>query len=243
MSTLGTFVRSLTIQGSWNYRTMLGGGFAFSLLPELERIHGRDSSAFSSAVQRHSELFNAHPYLAGLAMGAVLRLESEGEAPELVRRFKMAVRGPLGGLGDALVWAGWLPATLLGALLLWLLGAPWWVVIPVFLVLYNGGHLLLRVWAFRTGLREGREVGRNLQLAGLKRGAERLALLAVLLIGVVAGLLLFNGLGALASSWRWSTLGVAGFAAGLHLGQEARRPAAYGFSLLLLLLFIVGTVL
>ncbi len=240
---LRAFLRSFTVQGSWNYRTMLGGGFAFALMPALKRIHGDGSDAFSEAVRRHAELFNAHPYLAGMAMGAVLRLETDGAPPELVRRFKVAVRGSLGGLGDALVWAGWLPATLLLALVVWLVGAPWWVVIPGFLVLYNAGHLALRVWAFRVGLAEGKDLGRRIRATGLKRRTELLGKVCVVLVGVVAGILFLHGPGVSAPAWPWAALAIAGFATGVFLGQEGRRPAAYGFTGLLIMLFLVGTIL
>ena len=38
-------LRSLVIQGVWNYRTMLGTGFAFALLPTLKRVYGDDTVA------------------------------------------------------------------------------------------------------------------------------------------------------------------------------------------------------
>ena len=36
---VSVLLRSFTIQGSWNYRTMLGGGFAFAILPVLRRVY------------------------------------------------------------------------------------------------------------------------------------------------------------------------------------------------------------
>ncbi len=118
---LSTFFRSFLIQGSWNNRTMIGGGFAFAILPVLRRLHRGDPEAFRDALQRHSEHFNAHPYLADLALGAVCRMEAERRDPEEIRRFKLAVRGPLGSLGDTLIWVGWRPATVLWRPWFW----PW----------------------------------------------------------------------------------------------------------------------
>jgi hypothetical protein len=34
------FLRSFAIQGSWNYRTLQGSGFAFALMPVLRYVHG-----------------------------------------------------------------------------------------------------------------------------------------------------------------------------------------------------------
>jgi mannose/fructose/N-acetylgalactosamine-specific phosphotransferase system component IID len=233
-----TFLRSLTIQGSWNYRTMIGGGFAFTLLPLLRRVRGDRGPELEAALARHSEHFNAHPYLVGVALGAVARLELDGERSEVVTRFKEAVRGPLGGLGDTLVWAGWLPATLLVALT-----AAWGGVAPivcviVFLVLYNVGHLGLRAWAFNVGFREGVAVGARLREAALRDRADLLHRSGALLLGLLCGLLLVSG-EALGGTGRfWSLLAIAAFALGLTGGRRVWRPTALAVVGIILLIFL-----
>ena len=112
---LRVFLRSFAIQGSWNYRSLIGSGFAYALLPVLRVLYREDPAKLHAAVRRHSELFNSHPYLAPLALGAVAVLE-QTEPPEVVTRFKAAVRGSLGTLGDRLVWSGWRPLVALIAL-------------------------------------------------------------------------------------------------------------------------------
>jgi PTS system mannose-specific IID component len=84
---LRVLLRSFAIQGSWNYRTLLGTGFGFALLPALRAIYAGRPDALQEAVRRHTTLFNCHPYLAGVALGAVARLEDEGTPPETVERF------------------------------------------------------------------------------------------------------------------------------------------------------------
>lgn len=219
------FLRSFIVQGSWNYHTMMGGGFAFALLPVLRRLHG-DGEELEEALARHVEHFNVHPYLAGLALGAVARLETEGCDPSLLGRFKVAIKGPLGGLGDNLVWAAWLPTTVLLGLLLWAMGAPPWVAVVVFLGLYNLGHLGLRLWGFEVGLREGTEVAGRLREAGLGRHAERIIRTGCVALGLLSGELLVRmaGLGALPGFW--SILAALAFLLGLAAGLRAWRPAA-----------------
>ena len=39
--------RTFAVQGSWNYRTMIGGGMAFAMLPLLRRIYAGDPVRFS----------------------------------------------------------------------------------------------------------------------------------------------------------------------------------------------------
>ncbi|MBW3533798.1 MAG: PTS system mannose/fructose/sorbose family transporter subunit IID [Gemmatimonadetes bacterium] len=219
------FLRSFTIQGSWNYHTMMGGGFAFALLPVLRRLR-RDRQELEKALARHVEHFNTHPYLSGIALGAVARLEADGSDPALVGRFKVAIKGPLGGLGDNLVWAAWLPTTMLLGLVLWAVGAPPWVAVVVFLALYNVGHLGLRLWGFDVGLREGTEVAGRLREAALGRHAERIIRVGCVALGLLSGELLvrMGGLGGLPGFW--SALAGAAFVLGLLAGLRAWRPAA-----------------
>lgn len=221
-----SFARAFLIQGSWNYRTMVGSGFAFAILPALRRLHPDDHGARDEALRRHLEHFNAHPYLANLALGAVLRLEAEGEDPEAVRRFKTAVRGPLGGIGDALVWAGWLPAVSLAGLTLHALGVPGWAVVAAFLLVYNLGHLGLRAWAFRVGWSHGRAVGRTLGDSGLAGWTPRVRSAVGLLLGMFCGAALGGpgGLGEAAPAW--AAAAALAFIVGASVGQRVWRPAA-----------------
>ena len=221
-----TFMRSFLIQGSWNYHTMLGSGFAFAMLPGLRRLFGEDPAKMDASVQRHLEHFNAHPYLSNVALGAALRLEADGTDPDTVRRFKLAVRGPLGSLGDSLVWATWLPGVAVAALAMYWIGFPGWVAASFFLVVYNVGHVALRAWGFRAGLAEGREVGNRLGRADLGGWTRRLKSVVVVLLGVLAGAML-GGPGGLAEAGAlWVALAAIGFLVGLFVGHMAWRPVA-----------------
>jgi len=220
------FARSFLIQGSWNYRTMLGSGFAFAMLPALRVLFREDPGALEASVRRHLEHFNAHPYLAPVALGAVLRLEAEGEDADSVRRFKAAVRGPLGGLGDALVWASWLPAISLVGLSLYWLGAPGWLTVLAFLVIYNVGHLGLRTWGFKVGFSGGRGVARSLGAAALTRWTERVRAAAALLLGLFVGTVFEREAGLGNAGPVWGALAVAAFVCGLLVGNRLWRPAA-----------------
>ena len=191
-------LRALAIQGSFNYETLTGIGFGFAILPALRRIHRDDPAALEAAVRRHSGAFNSHPYFAPVALGAVIRMEAEGEAPEVIDRFKAALRGSLGTMGDQLIWTGWRPVCVLGALVLLLLGLPWWVAVAGFLLAYNCGHLVLMVWGFDLGLEEGRSVAPRLMAAArsalvplLTVGACMTGVIVVALavVGVLAGVI------------------------------------------------------
>lgn len=183
------FLRSFAVQGSWNYRTMIGGGLAYALLPLLQRIHAGNPVALREAVERHSGAFNAHPYLSTLAIGAFARLEHEGRDAETIERFRTALRGPLGAVGDQVVWAGWRPLCLLSAIVAFCLGADGRLAALAFVVLYNAGHVALRIWGLRLGWRHGLEVGRALKRSPLKTWAGRVVPVNVALLGTVTVLL------------------------------------------------------
>lgn len=237
---LRVFLRSFAIQGSWNYRTLVGTGFAFTLLPVLRRIHGASTLELRSAVERQAGLFNTHPYLSGIALGAVARLEAEGASPELIDRFKAALRGSLGSLGDRLVWAGWRPACMLLALVLLLFGLPWYAGLGVFLLTYNAGHVLLRWWALRTGLQAGRGVAERVREAGLEPLHDRIAGGAAFLLGCALPLLVVAGLTTDASRPPTVALAAAAALLGLRYGMTIRRPALAGLAAVTALGFLLG---
>lgn len=222
----GMLMRSLLIQGAWNYRTMLGSGFAFALLPALKRLYGNDPNALARAIERHSEHFNAHPYLAPIALGAIARLESDQVDVETIRRFRTAVRGPLGGLGDTLVWATWLPLVAVCSLVLYWFGVPGWGVVLAFVLVYNVGHLGLRVWGLWLGLDAGRDVGARLTAVDLGSWARRLQGPLVIGLGVLCGAVLSAPGGLSSIGPAWSALAAVAFVLGLAGGHRAWRPAA-----------------
>ena len=239
-SCVSTFLRTFLIQGSWNRRTMLGAGFGFSILPILRQVYREDSEGFKKAVERHSEHFNAHPYLANLALGAVCRMERDGKSTEEIGRFKLAVRGPLGSLGDSLVWAGWRPTVVLAALVLALMGASPGFTVFFFLLVYNLGHLLLRVGGFAVGLERGSQVGDTLRKLALPLQADRLAGMGVFFLGGVLGLVIGRGWAFGVHVFPWAALVGAGLVLGSRLGQGSWRWILWSVSGLCGAIFLFG---
>lgn len=185
------FLRLLAVQASWNYEIMLGTGIGFCLEPALRRLPGgRDGDAYRAAMARQSAYFNAHPYLAAVAVGSLARAELERAPPTQIERFRTALCGPLGSVGDRLVWAGWLPFCSLLALAAFGLGANAIPVLLIFLVAYNVGHLGLRVWGLRVGWRNGMRVASALANPVLRQGPSYIARGAALLGGAALPLAL-----------------------------------------------------
>jgi mannose/fructose/N-acetylgalactosamine-specific phosphotransferase system component IID len=217
-------LRSFTVQGSWNYRSLIGTGLAFILAPALRHVY-RDPEALRRAVGRHAELFNSHPYLAGVAAGAVARLEADGTPPETVTRFKNALRGSLGTIGDRLVWLTWRPAAVLLGLVLVLADAPWWAAVGAFLLAYNALHLWLRVWGLSAGLRDGLAIGKTLREAPFERLGDHARSVGALLAGMAA-VLAAGGFGDPPSTLPGWALGAGAAVLGIVLGRRVRAAAA-----------------
>jgi PTS system mannose-specific IID component len=178
------YLRLLMIQSSWNYEALLGNGIGFCVEPALRLLPGgRDGPAYREALARESQYFNAHPYLAGIAVGALSRVELDQEPAARIERFRTALCGPLGSVGDRLVWAAWLPLCSVLALLAFGLGAgPGWV-LAIFLGIYNVGHLALRGWALHVGWAHGLRVASALGHPVLRHGPQYLGQAAALVGG------------------------------------------------------------
>ncbi len=207
---VSVFVRTLAIQGSWNYETLLGNGVGFALEPALRQLPGGvHGDAFKAAIARESAYFNAHPYLTSVAIGALARAELSGVPPERIERFRTALCGPLGSVGDRLVWAGWLPLSSLVALVAFGLGARPMMVVLTFVLMYNVGHFGLRIWGLYVGWTRGLAVASALANPVLRNGPAYIARAAAAVAGIAIplaaarvvgsdGLLLDSALGAAA---------------------------------------------
>lgn len=160
--------RLFAVQGAWHYERMLGVGMGYASAPLLQELRDQDPERYRGAVSRSALFFNCHPYLAGLALGALARAEYDGVAPEQITRLRAALCSPLGALGDQLFWAGTLPALLGAALAAIALGASW-IAVVVFLVLFNAIRLYVAYWTLRTGLASGMRVGSAISGSRLPR--------------------------------------------------------------------------
>jgi PTS system mannose-specific IID component len=228
-------LRSFAVQGSWNYQSLIGTGLAFVLAPALRRVYAGDPEGLRRALGRHTELFNAHPYLAGVAAGAVARLEADGAPPETVARFKAAVRGSLGSLGDRLVWLMWRPMAVILGLAIVLAGAAWWIGLAAFLLVFNALHLWLRAWGLKAGLRDGLQIGATLRNAPFQALGDRAAQIGSALAGFAAALAVAQPG---SHPWEWGA-GAAVALLGIALGPRVRPVAAAA----MLLALVAGLVL
>jgi mannose/fructose/N-acetylgalactosamine-specific phosphotransferase system component IID len=182
------YLKSFFVQAGFTYERLLAFGFVWILAPLAKQL-------FTSAeerrdfLKRHLSGFNANPYLAGYALGAVTKLEEEKTYPQQIIRFKELMQSPLGAVGDNLIWQNLKPALLVlgivliakidiyGALAVWMT--------------FNCYQIYLRARAIRKGYLLGLDVYSDLGRGHLqimtkwssRMGAVLLGLFLVLSLG------------------------------------------------------------
>ena len=178
-----SWLRTLLLQASWNYERLVGVGLAFSSEPLLRDLPGgREGERYRAALGRAAQHFNGHPYLIGLAVGALARTEHDAIPIEKMQRLRTALAGPLGSVGDKLIWAGLLPVCSAIALVLAVWVSPAAAVLS-FLVLYNLVHFALRFWGLSAGWNSGLRVAQRLGAPAIKWGLRIAGPFAALSLG------------------------------------------------------------
>ncbi|WGO84847.1 PTS system mannose/fructose/sorbose family transporter subunit IID [Arsenophonus apicola] len=145
-------LRSLLLQASFNYERMQAGGWLYTLIPALRKIH-KNPQDLANSMKMHMEFINVHPFDVTFLSGLVLAMERSKEKISTIRAVKVALMGPLGGIGDALFWLTLLPICAgIGASLA-LQGSIFGPI--VFLLLFNIVHFALRFGLAHYGYQAG----------------------------------------------------------------------------------------
>lgn len=145
-------LRSLLLQASFNYERMQAGGWLYTLIPALRKIHNNPQD-LANSMKMHMEFINVHPFDVTFLSGLVLAMERGKEKISTIRAVKVALMGPLGGIGDALFWLTLLPICAgIGASIA-LQGSIFGPI--VFLLLFNIVHFALRFGLAHYGYQAG----------------------------------------------------------------------------------------
>ncbi len=89
-------------QWGWNYEKMQGLGYAFSIIPALEKLYGNNQEKMKKALKTQLGFFNTTPAMSSLILGADLALEEEFEMEDetAITGLKTGLMGPFAGIGD-----------------------------------------------------------------------------------------------------------------------------------------------
>jgi mannose/fructose/N-acetylgalactosamine-specific phosphotransferase system component IID len=173
------FLNSFFVQAVWNFKGLVSIGICFALIPIGKRLYP-DKNEYAAFLKRHLSFFNTHPYFSSYVLGAIAKIEEEfslsaSSETEKLERFKSALIGPLGAVGDQLFWATIKPAAIIfgftGAFI-----APEikmkLIFIALFFVIYNAPHIYIRVVGIYKGYQHGFQVYKLIKInnfLGLKK--------------------------------------------------------------------------
>ena len=104
-----TFWRSFTAEWSWNYERQMNLGYSFAIRPALEKIYSQKPEQLTNAYQRHLEFYNVTPWLVTFPLGISIAMEEQNALNDdfdesSINDVKVALMGPLSGLGDSFFW-------------------------------------------------------------------------------------------------------------------------------------------
>ncbi|MWN31888.1 MULTISPECIES: PTS system mannose/fructose/sorbose family transporter subunit IID [unclassified Gilliamella] len=104
-----TFWRSFTAEWSWNYERQMNLGYSYAMRPALEKIYGDNKEKLTDAYQRHLEFYNITPWLITFPLGISIAMEEQNATDSdfdksSINDVKIALMGPLSGLGDSFFW-------------------------------------------------------------------------------------------------------------------------------------------
>ena len=88
------------LQWCWNYERMQAAGYAYAMVPVIKELYDTEEDQCRQ-LERHMQFYNTHPGTSALIMGADVALE-EAYQPEMGDSLKVALMGPLAGVGDTI---------------------------------------------------------------------------------------------------------------------------------------------
>lgn len=95
------FIRSHIYQLSWNYERMQNLCYCYTIYPVLKKVSS-SREELKAALQSNLEYFNTHPILASGVLG--MDIAAISKAKDINSEMKLALMGPLAGIGDPLYW-------------------------------------------------------------------------------------------------------------------------------------------
>lgn len=190
------FWRSFTMEWSWNYERQMNLGYCYSMIPIIDKLYDNKEERIA-AYQRHLEFYNVTPWVSTFPLGISVAMEEKNANkeeidPASINGVKVAMMGPLSGLGDSFFW-GTLRIIAMGigtslALQGNILG-------PIlFLLIFNIPALLVRYYGLFAGYKLGVGFLEKIKSSGLMDKLTFAAsLIGLMVVGaMVASMVNFN---------------------------------------------------
>lgn len=113
---LGIYWRTFNNANVASWETWAGTGFTQSMIPVIRKLY-KTKEEQSAALTRHLTYFNTNPWIGSCINGISASMEEKranGEPIDdaSIGSVKVALMGPLAGIGDSLFWATYIPIIL-----------------------------------------------------------------------------------------------------------------------------------
>ena len=173
------------MEANFNFETWQNTGFAFSIIPVLEKLY-KSKESIVKALNRHLQFFNTTAHGSTLILGITAAMEEQncqkdGFDEESINAIKLGLMGPLAGVFDSFFW-GTLKVIAAGVGISLALNGN--ILGPIlFLLIFNIPHLVLRYNLTFIGYKAGNKFLQNLVnsnlLDKLTSGASILGLMVI----------------------------------------------------------------
>ncbi len=97
-----TTLRAFFLQNGFNYSNYQGTGYANVIYPALKKIYKDNPEKLKEVLLDNVEMYNTNPHFVPFVTNIQLVMLENDVATEDVRNMKMALMGPLAGIGDSL---------------------------------------------------------------------------------------------------------------------------------------------
>lgn len=187
---LTLFFRCFLLPACYSMDRMQAPGFAYSMIPVLKKLYGDNKEKFSQALSRHSEVYNNTFACSPFVLGIAAAMEEEAAANEefdvsSINAIKVALMGPLSGIGDTFFWGTF---RIIGSGIGISLAMQRNLLGPVlFLIIYNIPNFLVRYYGVQFGYKLGAGSIDTLVSGGLMNRATKAA--SVMGLTVIGGMI------------------------------------------------------
>ena len=182
-----TFLRSLPLEWSWNYVKQQNLGFAYAMLPMIQKLYDKKEDQIE-AYQRHLEFFNITPYLCTIPMGIALAMEeAKANGADIdegtIGSIKIGLMGPFCGVGDPIFWGTLRPITAAIGASLALTGSALGPVL--FFLAFNIVRMAALYFGLEFGYKKGLDFVKHLAGNMLQKVTEGASILGLFVMGAL----------------------------------------------------------
>ncbi len=181
-------IRSMFLQGSWNFERMQALGFCFSIIPIIKKLYVNNIIERKKAIKRHLEFFNTHPYMVAPILGIIIAIEEKKANgtkihSSTINNIKIGLMGPLAGIGDPIFWGTIRPIlSALGASLA-INGS---IIGPIiFFTLFNSIRISFIYYGIYYGYKKGISLIKKIKDNFLQKVTESSSILGLFVMGAL----------------------------------------------------------